>query len=1226
MPKAASSVLLALSILACFAAKNADSQDVRGPNAQLTSLCHDDFSTDSRAQYKIDGDVGWANRQLTFSDEASIVIDFNQSSMAEVALGISWQRDMTDPRFEVVFDTGEEPCLARIQRGADTSSLTLALVQVFEGREELRQRAAFEADTDMQSCAVLIQYRYGMVRVSINGETLLYRDSICRLEPIGNVGIKVNSGSIENLSVRAGQPPVGVAQRYKEQLEIAKSKQERAYTVYEQGQFGDATELMESVASDFEQIYGRDSVVFAQSLVELAELHRQAGNFKRARRLNEDATAILGIEMGLSHPEYAMLLNDRGLLALEAGDYTEANVCFQTAARKMKAVRGREDAEYALCVSNLGLLLGTLGDVEGAERAYTEATEIRLTVLGDDHPHYASSLNNLGGLYFEAGDYERAGPLLRESTQIRKESYGETHPEYANSLNNLASFYLKTGDFDEAERHFKLALEVFNKSLPAGHPLIANCHSNLAALYAAVGDAKAAESAGLRAIEIAEKALGPNHPWVGKTLNNLAGAFGKNGDLARAEKYFQRAADVLEEALGPEHPNFASALSNLGALLVERGEFGRGESSLLRAQAILSRNLTEGHPESADCLLDLGALYLITGRHNEADPLIRRALKWQKGNLDRYAAVQSERQQYRQQINLRKFLDLYLSNAQHLNEPISPTIEQVWRWKGAVTQRQKAYRSVSSDASLRGVFKELRQVTGKLSALEKKVPTKPGRTASEEAFGLFQIQVDSWQQRFGLLVRKREDLERRIAARNKEFDDAVTGFAVDEIRSKLPRGTAFVDFLRYDRTVPGTGQSDARYIACVLRNTVASNLIDIGSAPEIDSAIEEYRKAIVRGSSGYQAASSRLRKLLWTKVEGSLDGIDTVILSPDSTLGTLPWPGIEGRKQGTYLLEDYRIALIPSVGLLSELLSKETRPMSDLLLVGDIDYEVANPSIRGDLLTLAQRSSFSVTRAGANLSFKPLAGFAKEAEAIKTLFETKHGGSANVLAGAQASKAAFLREASDASAVHVITHGYFADPSDPSPGKQTLGGPRNKVVDETLAMRFLPGLLSGLAFAGANSIPREDGERAGDDGILCASEIETASLPRAELVVLSACETGLGAVAGGEGITGLQRAFHIAGARSVVASLWKVDDQATVHLMSEFYRNLWQKGLSKLDALREAQLSMLRSYDPDSGDLERSLGSVSVEVNISNAETVEPSGSRLQPKYWAAFQLSGDWR
>src|SRR5580698_602825 len=120
---------------------------------------------------------------------------------------------------------------------------------------------------------------------------------------------------------------------------------------------------------------------------------------------------------------------------------------------------------------------------------------------------------------------------------------------------------------------------------------------------------------------------------------------------------------------------------------------------------------------------------------------------------------------------------------------------------------------------------------------------------------------------------------------------------------------------------------------------------------------------------------------------------------------------------------------------------------------------------------------------------------------------------------------------------------------------------------------YHPGLLSGIALAGANRRPTPIGQ---DDGILTALEVAELDLSNVELAVLSACETGLGQVAGGEGLLGLQRAFQVAGAHSVVASLWKVDDERTRALMTGFYENLWRKNQSPAQALREAQLSMLR--------------------------------------------------
>ena len=134
--------------------------------------------------------------------------------------------------------------------------------------------------------------------------------------------------------------------------------------------------------------------------------------------------------------------------------------------------------------------------------------------------------------------------------------------------------------------------------------------------------------------------------------------------------------------------------------------------------------------------------------------------------------------------------------------------------------------------------------------------------------------------------------------------------------------------------------------------------------------------------------------------------------------------------------------------------------------------------------------------------------------------------------------------------------------------------------------------MSGLVFAGANQLEQPDRH----DGILTAAEIAFLPVEGVELVTLSACETGLGVSAAGEGLLGVQRAFQVSGARSTVATLWKVDDLATRRLMERFYDNLWDKKMSRLQALRGAQLWMLKSTE------------------------------YALPVYWAAFQLSGDWR
>jgi CHAT domain-containing protein len=257
------------------------------------------------------------------------------------------------------------------------------------------------------------------------------------------------------------------------------------------------------------------------------------------------------------------------------------------------------------------------------------------------------------------------------------------------------------------------------------------------------------------------------------------------------------------------------------------------------------------------------------------------------------------------------------------------------------------------------------------------------------------------------------------------------------------------------------------------------------------------------------------------------------------------------------------------------------------------------------------------------MQFSRLPGTAGEIATIGQVFgQLVEGQSAalETLRGEGATEAAFRNAAPQHAILHLATHGFFADPSKKS---AVSGESRQELAyaqeQDDLIRGFNPQLLSGLALSGANRPPQPDH----DDGILTAAEIAALPLENVDLVVLSACETGLGEVAGGEGLLGVQRAFQISGARTTIASLWQVDDAATRLLMERFYRNRWQEKMTKLDALREAQLWMLThpaevragGADEDRGDRRRTTNPVD-----------ERAANRLSPQFWAAFQLSGDWR
>src|SRR5580658_8474819 len=231
---------------------------------------------------------------------------------------------------------------------------------------------------------------------------------------------------------------------------------------------------------------------------------------------------------------------------------------------------------------------------------------------------------------------------------------------------------------------------------------------------------------------------------------------------------------------------------------------------------------------------------------------------------------------------------------------------------------------------------------------------------------------------------------------------------------------------------------------------------------------------------------------------------------------------------------------------------------------------------------------------------------------IRDTFEVRFpDAKVRTLRGDRATEDAFRREAPQCRWLHLATHGFFAPPdlkSALAATKADKDNDRGVTFGRQGISDFNPGLLSGLALSGAN-VPANADE---DDGILTAVEVTGLNLHGVDLVVLSACETGLGKVAGGEGVLGLQRAFQLSGAKTAVTSLWKIPDRSTSQLMQRFYENLWKRKLSKVDALREAQIWMLKEGRQRGLDIEDG--------------SKKPTSRRLPPKYWAAFVLSGDWR
>jgi CHAT domain-containing protein len=227
--------------------------------------------------------------------------------------------------------------------------------------------------------------------------------------------------------------------------------------------------------------------------------------------------------------------------------------------------------------------------------------------------------------------------------------------------------------------------------------------------------------------------------------------------------------------------------------------------------------------------------------------------------------------------------------------------------------------------------------------------------------------------------------------------------------------------------------------------------------------------------------------------------------------------------------------------------------------------------------------------------------------------------------------------------LHLATHGFFESPARVAALRAGFSSDGFGLAgvgssEESASLALAPLLHSGVVLAGAARKTEDLGAGAEgglsdrEDGILTAEEVKSLDLRGADLVVLSACETGLGKLANGQGVMGLQRAFQAAGARAVVASLWKVDDAATTLLMEQFYTNLWSKKMPRLEALRQAQLTVLNN--PELVKARRSQLAEQRDIDekpekLPEGGRVAPTGEsakRSDPALWAAFVLSGDGR
>jgi CHAT domain-containing protein len=473
--------------------------------------------------------------------------------------------------------------------------------------------------------------------------------------------------------------------------------------------------------------------------------------------------------------------------------------------------------------------------------------------------------------------------------------------------------------------------------------------------------------------------------------------------------------------------------------------------------------------------------------------------------------------------------------------------------------------------------------------------------------------------------REGEAAEQALAEGSADFraERSRAQIGLDAVTSALPADAVLLSFVRYGRsafaTAPASSRTIPSYAALVLRHGLPVAAVHLGTVQGVDALVSQWRADIAaealttsEGSSHPAAPGSRvsgdaLRRRVWDRLAPHVGKAARVFIVPDGALSLVPFAALPVGSR-SFLLESGPV--IHYLSAERDLVPVAPAPSSGrtLLAVGGPSFDdrrvfraPANPSPEAVAGVPRLRGAAAAGCGGLQaVVFQPLDGTLQEVRDLSRVWtaSTATGSdAARTLVGAEASETRFKREAPGSRVLHLATHGFFIDGtcSGGFGGTRGVGG-----LARTAPARAVenPLLLSGLALAGANR--RASARPDEDDGILTAEEVASLDLEGVEWAVLSACDTGVGAIKAGEGVFGLRRAFQVAGARTVLMSLWSVDDQATRAWMRALYDGRFQRNLSTADAVHGANLSVLRAR--------------------------RARGQSTHPFYWAAFVAVGDWR
>ncbi len=863
------------------------------------------------------------------------------------------------------------------------------------------------------------------------------------------------------------------------------------------------------------RLNGEDNMDYAWSLNDLGQLYSALGQFDKAEAMHIKSKEIIGKIRGFNHPDYAWSLNDLAVVYRNMGAYEKAEPLYLDAKLIREKTLGKNHTDYAWSLNNLANLYNFMGSFEKAEPLYLAAKGIWENLFGKENENYASVLNNLASLYFNMAVYGKAEPLFLESCNLREKLLGKNNPDYAGSLNNLASLYMEMGNYQKAEPLF------------------------------------------LESKSIREKIYGKNHAEYANLLGNLGILYNRMANYEKSEAYFLESKSIWEIAVGLEHPDYATSIFNLANFYLELNQLDKAEPLLLKSYSIREKSLGMEHPDCTENQRVLSKLFVLRGKIAEAIPIIKTVSRQHEAELLKAITYLSEHE-------LTEFIDTYQYQEDELGTyyacPNSPNCLYTGDLASIAYDHALFYKGFLLSAAVR--LKTLAESTKESKEIYLKLKSYRRRLANEYA-----LPIDE-RTNVAELEAKENETEKELTVMVSGYAEARRQVNWQDVQNALQKNEAAIEFVHFKVNFPRIKDS-IMYVALLVKKDVKQPiLISMFEEKSIDSLLHtsperksDYVNGLYtlagRGAVSMETPKKSLYEMIWKPLEMHLEGINSVYFSPSGLLHRINLDAIPVTETET-LADKYKLIQLNSTRQL--VIPDQIRSINnEAILYGGIQYET-DSTARVDELSLASRSRGQLSNNAVNAtlrggSWNYLAGTEREVNSIEKIIEGA-GIKVRLEKASEATEESFKNigsnNAPSAGILHVATHGFFfPDPKEKAGSSQLAVGsqePVFKISDQ-------PMLRSGLILAGGNAAWQGKQTVEGkEDGILTAYEISQMNLSNTQLVVLSACETGLGDIQGNEGVYGLQRAFKIAGAKYLIMSLWQVPDKQTSLLMTTFYR------------------------------------------------------------------------